>query len=173
MVILGVERAGRMANLPTPITGRETVSDPREPLAALAEFYRAFNTRDLALMEHNWDATGEVVMDNPLGGIMRGWPSIRDVYARIFGGSARVQVALHEATLQHHGEIFVAIGRERGELSRGADRLELSIRTSRLYRWTDGRWRQIHHHGSIDDADLLARYQRAVSGPAATAKEEA
>jgi len=66
----------------------------------------------------------------------------------------------------------VAIGRERGELSRGADRLEVTIRTSRVYRWTDGRWRQIHHHGSIDDADLLARYQRAVSGPAATVKED-
>ena len=168
----GGARAGRVANLPTPITGRETVSDPRERLAALAEFYRAFNTGDLALMELNWDGAGDVVMDNPRGGITRGWPGIRDVYRRIFGGPARVNVALHDASVQHHGEVFVAIGRERGELSRGADRLELTIRTSRVYRWTDGRWRQIHHHGSIDDADLLARYQRAVSGPAATVKEE-
>jgi SnoaL-like domain len=71
-------------------------------------------------------------------------------------------VALHEATLQHHAEVFVATGRERGELVRGGDRFDLTIRTSRVYRWTDGRWRQIHHHGSMDDADLLARYQRFV-----------
>jgi ketosteroid isomerase-like protein len=155
-----------VAHLPTPITGGETVSDPREPLAALAEFYRAFNTGDLALMERNWDSAGEVVMDNPLGGITRGWPAIREVYVRIFGGPARVSVALHEATLQHHGEVFVAIGRERGELVRSGDRFDLTIRTSRVYRWTDGRWRQIHHHGSMDDADLLARYQRFVGGRA-------
>ena len=28
----------------------------------------------------------------------------------------------------------------------------------------DGRWQQVHHHGSIDDPDLLSRYQRAVLG---------
>lgn len=155
-----------MATLPTPITGREAISDPREPLTALAEFYRAFNAGDLALMAQNWDSAGDVVMDNPLGGIMRGWPAIREVYVRIFDGPARVSVALHEATLQHHGEVFVAIGRERGELVRGGERFDLAIRTSRVYRWTDGRWRQIHHHGSMDDADLLARYQRFVGGRA-------
>jgi hypothetical protein len=110
-----------VATLPTSITGREMISDPREPLAALAEFYRAFNGGDLALMELNWDIVGDPVMDNPLGGIMRGWPAIREVYVRIFGGPARVSVALHEAMLQHHGEVFVAIGRERGELVRGGE----------------------------------------------------
>ena len=122
-----------MATLPTPITGREAISDPREPLTALAEFYRAFNAGDLALMAQNWDSAGDVVMDNPLGGIMRGWPAIREVYVCIFDGPARVSVALHEATLQHHGEVFVAIGRERGELVRGGERFDLAIRTSRVY----------------------------------------
>jgi hypothetical protein len=79
-----------VAHLPTPITGHETASDPRESLTTLAEFYRAFNTGDLGLMERNWDSAGDVVMDNPLGGITRGWPAIREVYTRIFGGPARV-----------------------------------------------------------------------------------
>jgi hypothetical protein len=70
-------------------------------------------------MKRNWDSAGDVVMDNQLGGITRGWPAIREVSTRIFGGPARVRVALHEATLQHHAEVFVAIGRERGELVRG------------------------------------------------------
>jgi hypothetical protein len=37
----------------------------------LAEFYRAFNTRDLALMERNWISSDEASMDNPLGGSTR------------------------------------------------------------------------------------------------------
>jgi hypothetical protein len=69
-------------------------------------------------MERNWDSAGDVVVDNPLGGITRGWPAIREVYTRIFGGPARVRVALPAATLQHHAEVFVAIGREHGELVR-------------------------------------------------------
>jgi len=28
-------------------------------------------------------------------------------------------------------------------------------------------WRQLHHHGSIDDPDMLARYQNFVAGKAA------
>jgi hypothetical protein len=55
-----------------PVTGLEDSIDPREPAGALAEFYRAFNGRDLALMERNWDSSDEVAMDNPLGGICRG-----------------------------------------------------------------------------------------------------
>jgi ketosteroid isomerase-like protein len=145
-----------------PITGSDDRPDPTEPLGALTEFYRAFNTRDINLMERNWDVAGQIAMDNPVGGISRGWASIRAVYERIFGGDNRVTVEFHDYTLQHHGEVFLAVGRERGRLVRGDTVVDLAIRTSRIYRWTDGRWRQIHHHGSIDDPALLARYQQAV-----------
>ncbi len=31
-----------------------------------------------------------------------------------------------------------------------------------MYRRMEGRWRQVHHHGAMDDAGMLAQYQRAV-----------
>ena len=40
------------------VTGREDPIDPREPADALAEFYRAFNSRDLALMTRAAVAAG-------------------------------------------------------------------------------------------------------------------
>lgn len=40
--------------------------------------------------------------------------------------------------------------------------LEMAIRTSRVFRRISGEWRQVHHHGSVDDAELLAAYQQAV-----------
>jgi ketosteroid isomerase-like protein len=41
--------------------------------------------------------------------------------------------------------------------------LDLAIRTTRIFRRDgSGRWRQVHHHGSIEDAKLLAAYQAAV-----------
>jgi hypothetical protein len=30
------------------------------------------------------------------------------------------------------------------------------------FRWADGAWRQVHHHGFIDDTEMLLRYQQAV-----------
>ena len=145
-----------------PVTGAEDPIDPREPAGALAEFYRAFNSRDLASMERNWDSSDDASMDNPLGGIRRSWTEIRHVYERVFEGVATVKVEFYDYTIHRFGETFIAVGRERGTLAAGDVSLELKIRTSRLFRLIGGRWRQIHHHGSIEDAGLLARYQAAV-----------
>lgn len=150
------------ATLPAAIDGNETGLDPASPLAALSAFYKAFNTRDIAAMARNWRDDADASMSNPLGGIARGWPAIRAVYQRIFEGKARVQVAFHDFTLHEAGDMFYAVGRERGMLERDDLRLEPAIRTSRLFRRIDGAWRQVHHHGSFDDATLLAAYQEAV-----------
>ena len=74
-------------------------------------------------------------MDNPLGGIKRGW-----------------------------AEMFYAVGRERGYFRLGGEEITLAIRTSRIFRKVNGRWKQSHHHGSIEDPQLLAKYQAAVLG---------
>ncbi len=150
------------------ITGKEDRIDPSEPQGALAEFYRAFNNRDLVLMAQNWDDTAEASMDNPLGGIRRGWNEIRDVYERIFMGEARVQVEFHDFTLHRFGDAFLAVGRERGTLNSGDESLELKIRTSRFFVRRGTRWRQFHHHGSVEDPGLLAKYQALVRKTAAT-----
>ena len=151
-----------------PVTGREAITDSSQPLAGLSQFYRALNNRDMALMQRNWDASDHAVMDNPLGGIKRGWSEIRSVYERLFASAGTYSFEFYDYTLQHYGEIFIAIGRERGQLNpKGGTALDgtalnLAIRTTRVFRLADGVWRQIHHHGSIDDPEMLARYQQAV-----------
>jgi ketosteroid isomerase-like protein len=146
----------------TPITGGEAVAEESEPLAALAQFYRAFNSRALALVAESWHHAEDVAMDNPLGGITRGWPAIRAVYERIFRGPARVKVEFHDYTLHRAGDVFYAVGRERGTCAAGGGTLNLAIRTTRVFRRFDGVWRQVHHHGSIDDPQLLGAYREAV-----------
>ena len=149
--------------LPAVINGRNCYMGSAGPVLALIAFYAAFNNRDLAAVERNWWTEDETAaMANPLGGLYRGWPAIREVYARIFGGEATVYVEFHDYTLQEMGDLFYAVGRERGHLERDGQRTELAIRTSRVFRKYNGRWRQVHHHGSIEDPTLLERYQQAV-----------
>jgi ketosteroid isomerase-like protein len=143
------------------VTGREHPVDPREPLGALSEFYRAFNCRDLALMERNWVTSDDATMASPLGGIRRGWLDIREGYERLFR-AAQVDLAFHQYTIQQFGEMFSAVGREQGAFQSDNVSLELKFRTSRLFRFAGGRWRQLHHHGSIDNPELLLRYQAAI-----------
>lgn len=146
----------------TPVTGQESPIDPSTPHGALAEFYRAFNARDAGMMAGNWLQSEEASMDNPLGGIRRGWEEIAQVYTRIFNGRAAVTVEFFDYSLHELSDAFLAVGRERGRLIAGDITLDLQIRTSRWYVRADGRWRQLHHHGSMDDAELLGRYQAAV-----------
>ena len=146
----------------TPVTGREDKKGLSAPLQALVEFYDAFNSRDLDKMSKNWAQTDEIAMDNPLGGIKRGWKEIQYVYERIFKGPAKVYVEFYDYTIHEAGDIFYAVGRERGEFRAPETVINLAIRTTRIYKLIDGQWRQIHHHGSIDDPELLARYQSAV-----------
>ena len=80
---------------------------------ALVEFYKAFNTQDIELMKINWNKD-EGVMDNPLGGILRGWENIQEVYKKIFFGKAEVYVEFYDYSIHKQGNIFFASFRERG-----------------------------------------------------------
>lgn len=156
-----------MVPIQDPITGSEPEDGLATPRQALGQFYRAFNGRNLDLMASNWLHGDEAAMDNPLGGIKRGWSEIAPVYERLFRGAAVVYVEFHDYTIQESSEMFCAVGRERGVARLPGTELELRIRTSRIFRRTAAGWRQVHHHGSIDDPDLLRRYQVAVLGETA------
>ncbi|HEX8960090.1 MAG TPA: nuclear transport factor 2 family protein [Geobacteraceae bacterium] len=146
----------------TPVTGREQNDRLTPQMRALSDFYRALNARDMELMARNWAQTDDVAMDNPVGGIKRGWEEIRAVYERIFGSAGQYSFEFYDYSYHEAGEIFYVVGRERGAYGAGETVLEMAIRTTRVFRLVDGAWRQVHHHGSIDDPDLLAAYQRAV-----------
>ena len=150
-----------MTPIQTPITGKENRYD--NPMhQALSLFYRAFNQKDFALMQQNWLNSETIAMDNPLGGVKRGWQEIESIYQRIFTGEAEVYVAFYDYTIIDLEGGFVAVGRERGWVKTQGEKLDLAIRTSRVYQMVDGEYRQVHHHGSIEDPDLLKAYQTLV-----------
>jgi ketosteroid isomerase-like protein len=145
-----------------PVTGREQKNQITPQMKALSKFYQALNGRDMELMSRNWAPTDEAVMDNPVGGMKRGWEEIRAVYERIFSNPGQFWFEFYDYSYHEAGEIFYVVGREQGEYRVGEAVLNMAIRTTRVFRRMDGEWRQVHHHGSIDDPDLLAAYQRAV-----------
>ena len=150
----------------TPVTGREEPQKLTAQMRALSQFYRALNTRNMELMAETWAHTGEEVMDNPVGGIKRGWDEIRAVYERVFGSPAPYRFEFWDYSYHESGDIFYVVGRERGEYTGRDGALSLAIRTSRIFRRIDGTWRQVHHHGSFEDPALLTAYVRAVSANA-------
>jgi ketosteroid isomerase-like protein len=153
-----------VANKPVqdPITGAEDLGDLSEPTQVLAQFYRGFNSRDLVLIDANFAPTDEVVIDNPVGGIRRGRDQPHLMYEKIFKSPADLHVEFWDYTIHQIGDVFLAVGRERGTYVGGGRQHDVSIRTTRVFRRFEGKWRQIHHHGSIDDPEMLAAFQKAV-----------
>jgi hypothetical protein len=149
------------------ITGKESLGDLSSPYHALIQFYCAFNSGNMLMMSENWAQSDDIAMANPLGGIKRGWAEIQAVYERIFNGPAKVYVEYFDYTIHETTEMFYAVGRERGYLRLRGEEIILAIRTSRIFQKIDGCWKQVHHHGSIENAQLLGEYQSAVLGKSA------
>jgi ketosteroid isomerase-like protein len=153
----GPEARNRLAETTDPsITGAR---------AALESFYYALNSRDAASLREDWANHPLAQLNNPLGGIVRGGEAVASLYDRIFSGPVRVEVTFGDV-VEYAGERHVVFaGREAGAYTDRAGRVTpLEIRTTRYFRYEQGAWRQFHHHGSIDDAEALAAYQRAVDG---------
>jgi len=144
------------------IDGSEEVNAMTEQESVLSEFYFAFNHQNMALMKANWNMDNDPVMSNPLGGVKSGWPEIEKVYRKLFNGPADVFVEFYDYHIHDTENMFCAAGRERGYFKTSDVTIDLSIRTSRVYQLVDGVWRQVHHHGSIDQPELLDKYQSAL-----------
>jgi ketosteroid isomerase-like protein len=144
------------------INGSEIAISSTDPENALINFYHAFNNKNIELMKSNWLQTNEASMSNPLGGVKRGWDEIRHVYQKIFKGHADVFVEFYDFTVHETENMFFAVGRERGVLKENGTEIQLAIRTSRIYQKINNQWKHIHHHGSMDNPELLANYQNII-----------
>ena len=143
---------------------KTTDKSPIGVFACLETFYYAFNNRDLDVFRKIWLNHELIQLNNPLGGIIRGIGPITELYDKIFNGPARVWVAFTDIVCFQSNEMTAFAGREIGGFAVQGQTIDLQIRTTRFFGYSDshGRWVQLHHHGSIDNVELLARYQNAV-----------
>lgn len=163
MIIRSQHRYGRDSVNRISQTNERGVGGAR---ALVESFYYAFNQRDINVFGKVWAAHELIQLNNPLGGILRGYEPIAALYQRVFTGPATVWVELDDIVEFQTESMIVFAGRETGEFTKNGRSLPLSIRTSRIVQWLgpETGWRQTHHHGSIDDARALLEYQNAVRG---------
>ncbi|NOY85183.1 MAG: nuclear transport factor 2 family protein [Nitrospirae bacterium] len=144
------------------ITGKEEMTQDAK-INAIIPFYRVFRLRDLEGMEAVWAQSDQVLMANPLGGIKIGWPEIRVLYQRIFKGPTQVEIVFQDYNIISAETMFVVTGKEMGRAFDETNQVDLKIRTSRVFQWIGGQWKQVTHHGSIDNPEMLKSYQVLVS----------
>lgn len=149
---------------------RERLSAATDPslagaLAALESFYYSLNHRDSDVLRRVWSGDPLAQLNNPLGGMIRNGSEIVALYERIFAAPGRFGVAFDDFVEYSGADHALFAGRETvtyGGLDE--DPTTVAVRTSRYFQYVPGQgtWVQLHHHGSIDDADALRGYQHAL-----------
>ena len=162
---LGRPKAGSLGRGARDLRAEARSPDAAGARAALETFYFAFNQRNIEAFESVWAPDESILLSNPLGGSLAGIANITALYRRIFEGPARVWVEYQDVTEFISGGHALFVGREHGEFAINDRVVPLGIRTTRYFRQLPGiGWRQVHHHGSIDDPETLRTYQAAVRG---------
>lgn len=74
-------------------------------LQANQRFYQAHENRDLEMLSSVWEHSSRAICIHPGWPTLKGWPAIRESWARIFAGPGRNQIILTNITGTMHGNV--------------------------------------------------------------------
>ncbi|MGH9226115.1 MAG: nuclear transport factor 2 family protein [Acidimicrobiales bacterium] len=122
--------------------------DPRDVdavRAANADFYNAFEARDLDAMSRLWEHTADVVCTHPGWATLRGWPKVSASFFALFQNAEHLQFILTNEQAEVRGEVgWVTVD----ENILDADGATTVAALNVFARDPEGQWQMVAHHGS-------------------------
>ncbi len=119
-----------------------------EVTKANEEFYRAFESLDVARMDRIWLQQEYVTCIHPGWSLRVGWPAVRDSWVLIFNNTFSMTFELTEIQIQVAGDIAWVICTENITSRQGEATQESRVLATNLYEQVGEQWKIIHHHGS-------------------------
>lgn len=115
---------------------------------ANARFYQALSQQDLDAMEAVWLPTEWVQCVHPGSSILHGWTAVRESWAGIFHGPARLNAQIDDVRVRVAGDVaWVSCTERISALS--SDRLDTSLaQATNVFVALSGAWRLVVHHAS-------------------------
>lgn len=120
----------------------------KEITKANEEFYRAFESLDVAQMDRIWLQQEYVTCIHPGWTLRVGWPAVRDSWVLIFNNTFSMKFELTEIQIQVAGDVAWVICTENITSRQGEAVQESRILATNLYEQVENSWKIIHHHGS-------------------------
>ncbi len=116
----------------------ESMSLEEAVLAANEAFYRAFNQKDVALMDDVWSASPDVTCVHPGWNVLEGREAVLESWHNILGNPNQARIVTGGATAYLYGPLAVVICRE---LVAGSP-----LVASNVFALEDETWKLVHHH---------------------------
>ena len=119
-----------------------------EVTKANEEFYRAFKSLDVTLMDRIWLQQEYVTCVHPGWSLRGGWPAVRDSWVLIFNNTFSMKFELTEMQIQVAGDLAWVICTENITSRQGEATQDSRVLATNLYENVGDQWKIIHHHGS-------------------------
>ena len=117
-------------------------------LAANDDFYRAFESLEIARMEAVWLRVPYVTCVHPGWSLLAGWGPVMESWQRIFTGALAMRFTITDARAEVAGDVAWVVCTEHLESHHRDARMTARVQATNLFQRREGHWYLVHHHGS-------------------------
>jgi ketosteroid isomerase-like protein len=115
-----------------------------------AEFYHAFESLSIEMMDRLWKHDDNVVCIHPGWDLFTGWLAIRESWITIFSNTEMIRFTITNTKVRiFHNRIAVVVCLENIETSVNGQVIKIGVIATNVYERNElNQWLLIHHHGS-------------------------
>jgi ketosteroid isomerase-like protein len=125
-----------------------TTEETQNILEVNEAFYRAFEKKDITLMNQTWWQGQGSICIHPGGNIIRGWDNIRSSWEKIFQNTDYLEINTEIVTTEADHAVAYVIVVENVMQVRQGRKLEGESLATNTFRKMAQKWYLVHHHGS-------------------------
>jgi len=124
------------------------MTEEQAVLAANAEFYRAFQRKEMDAMAAIWSQGSASLCIHPGRHALKGWEAVRDSWEKIFWATSSLEMDIEVVGTEVNGDLaYVVVIESVLQVAGGHRHKALSMATN-IFERMGGRWYLVHHHGS-------------------------
>jgi ketosteroid isomerase-like protein len=129
----------------------EEISVTPEVRKANTEFYRAFESLSIEMMDSLWKHDDDVICIHPGWDLFIGWLAIRESWTVIFRNTEMIRFIITNVkirTLDNRSRMAIVVCQENIESSINGQLVRIGVIATNIFERNENHWLLVHHHGS-------------------------
>ena len=130
---------------------REEVSVAAGVPIANTEFYHAFESLSIEMMDSLWKHDDDVICIHPGWDLFIGWLAIRESWTTIFRNTEMIRFIITNMKirfLDNRSRMAIVVCQENIESSINGQLVRIGVIATNIFERNENHWLLVHHHGS-------------------------
>jgi ketosteroid isomerase-like protein len=129
----------------------EEISVTAEVRKANTEFYHAFESLSIEMMDSLWKHDDDVICIHPGWDLFIGWLAIRESWTTIFRNTEMIRFIITNVKirmLDNRSRMAIVVCQENIESSINGQLVRIGVIATNIFERNENHWLLVHHHGS-------------------------